>query len=98
MTKEELLLVENELLSMGANCPYAPNEPSCQSDYDWQDAYFKFCSERLERLTLLPFVLNVAGPRESKAPGIQKSTRRLLIESLRGIIEDSATVEVCDKE
>ena len=46
----------------------------------------------------VPFVLNVAGSRESKAPGIQKSTRRSLIESLRGIIEGSATVEVCDKE
>ena len=46
----------------------------------------------------VPFVLNVAGPRESKAVGIQKSTRRLLIESLRGIIEDGATAEECDKE
>ena len=62
MTKEELLLVENELLSMGANCPYAPNEPSCQSDYDWQDAYFKFCSERLERLTLQDWLLVASYP------------------------------------
>jgi len=46
----------------------------------------------------VPFVLNVAGPRESKAVGIQKSTRRLLIESLRGIIEDGAKAGACGKE
>jgi hypothetical protein len=34
----------------------------------------------------MPFVLNVAGPRESKAVGIQESTRRLLIEALQDII------------
>ena len=30
----------------------------------------------------VPFVLNVAGPRESKASGIQKRTRRFLAEVL----------------
>ncbi len=34
----------------------------------------------------IPFVLNVAGPRESKAVGIQESTRRLLIEALQDMI------------
>jgi hypothetical protein len=34
----------------------------------------------------MPFVLNVAGPRESKAVGIQESTRRLLIEVLQDMI------------
>ena len=34
----------------------------------------------------IPSVLNVAGPRESKAVGIQKSTRRLLIEALQDMI------------
>lgn len=62
MTKEELLSVENELLSMGANCPYAPNEPSFQSDYDWQDAYFRFCDERLVRLTLHDWLLVASLP------------------------------------
>ena len=36
----------------------------------------------------LPFVLNVAGPRESKAGGIQKRTRRFLTEVLQRIVED----------
>ena len=35
----------------------------------------------------MPFVLNVAGPRESKAGGIQKRTRRFLVEVLQGMIE-----------
>lgn len=35
----------------------------------------------------VPFVLNVAGPRESKAGGIQKRTRRFLVEVLQGMIE-----------
>ena len=34
----------------------------------------------------IPFVLNVAGPRESKAVGIQESTRRLLIDALQDMI------------
>ena len=34
-----------------------------------------------------PFVLNVAGPRESKASGIQKQTRRFLAEVLSGMLE-----------
>ena len=36
----------------------------------------------------VPFVLNVAGPRESKASGIQKRTRTFLIDVLQGMIED----------
>ena len=36
----------------------------------------------------VPFVLNVAGPRESKAGGIQKRTRRFLTEVLRGMIQE----------
>ena len=36
----------------------------------------------------VPFVLNVAGPRESKAGGIQKRTRRFLVEVLQGMMED----------
>lgn len=35
----------------------------------------------------VPFVLNVAGPRESKAPDIQKRTRRFIAEVLQGMIE-----------
>ena len=43
----------------------------------------------------IPFVLNVAGPRESKASGIQKRTCKFLVEVLQGMIEGgSATSEV----
>jgi len=38
-----------------------------------------------ERTT--PFVLNVAGPRESKSRGIQKRVRRFLTEAIGGMIE-----------
>jgi hypothetical protein len=62
MTKGELLEVENDLLDYGVQCPYAPNEPSCQSDYDWQDAYFRFCDERLVRLTLHDWLLVASLP------------------------------------
>ena len=34
----------------------------------------------------VPFVLNVAGPRESKAGGIQERTRQFLVEVLQGIM------------
>ena len=34
----------------------------------------------------VPFVLNVAGPRESKAGGIQDRTRQFLVEVLQGIM------------
>ena len=34
----------------------------------------------------VPFVLNVAGPRESKASGIQKRTRKFLTEVLEGML------------
>lgn len=37
----------------------------------------------------VPFVLNVAGPRESKAGGIQKRTRRFLAEVLTGMIQEN---------
>ena len=36
----------------------------------------------------VPFVLNVSGPRESKASGIQKRTRTFLIDVLKGMVED----------
>ena len=36
-----------------------------------------------------PFVLNVAGPRESKARGIQKRTRKFLTEVLLGMFEEA---------
>ena len=36
----------------------------------------------------VPFVLNVAGPRESKARGIQKRTRKFLAEVLGGMLSD----------
>ena len=36
-----------------------------------------------------PFVLNVAGPRESKACGIQKRTRKFLTEVLLGMLEEA---------
>ena len=36
----------------------------------------------------VPFVLNVAGPRESKAPGIQSRTRLFLTEVLNGLLEE----------
>ena len=35
----------------------------------------------------VPFVLNVAGPRESKSPGIQARTQRFLIDVLTGMLE-----------
>ena len=35
----------------------------------------------------VPFVLNVAGPRESKANGIEAHTRKFLVEVLQGLIE-----------
>ena len=35
-----------------------------------------------------PFVLNVAGPRESKSPGIQSRTRLFLVETLSGMLEE----------
>jgi hypothetical protein len=62
MNSSELQTVENELLDYGSQCPYTPNEPSCQSDYDWQDAYFKFCRERLMRLTLQDWLLVASLP------------------------------------
>ena len=37
----------------------------------------------------VPFVLNVAGPRESKAGGIQKRTRRFLAEVLARMIQEN---------
>ena len=41
-----------------------------------------------------PFVLNVAGPRESKARGIQKRMRKFLTEVLHGMLEtDERDVE-----
>jgi hypothetical protein len=36
----------------------------------------------------IPFVLNVAGPRESKASGIQKATRKLLLKVIGGLLEN----------
>ena len=36
----------------------------------------------------VPFVLNVAGPRESKVSGIQKRIRTFLIDVLKGMVED----------
>ncbi len=36
----------------------------------------------------VPFVLNIAGPRESKAGGIQKGTRRFLGEVLQEMFQD----------
>ena len=36
----------------------------------------------------VPFVLNVAGPRESKSSGIQKRTRKFLVEVLQGMIQE----------
>ena len=36
----------------------------------------------------VPFVLNVAGPRERKAPGIQSRTRLFLADVLGGMLED----------
>ena len=35
----------------------------------------------------VPFVLNVAGPRESKAGGIQKCTRKFVTEVLQGMLD-----------
>ena len=39
----------------------------------------------------VPFVLNVAGPRESKAGGIQKRTRHFLAEVLQGMLENAGS-------
>ena len=36
----------------------------------------------------VPFVLNIAGPRESKASGIQKRTRKFLVEVLQGMFQE----------
>lgn len=62
MSKEELQTIEDDLLDYGVQCPYALNEPSFQSDYDWQDAYFKFCSERVGELTLQDWLLVASLP------------------------------------
>jgi hypothetical protein len=62
MNSNELQTIENEILDYGVQCPYAPNEPSFQFDYDWQDAYSKFCSERLKRLTLHDWLLVASLP------------------------------------
>ena len=35
----------------------------------------------------VPFILNVAGPRESKASGIEGSTHKFLVDVLQGMIE-----------
>ena len=35
----------------------------------------------------VPFVLNAAGPRESKSPGIQARTQRFLTDVLAGLLE-----------
>ena len=35
----------------------------------------------------VPFVLNVAGPRESKSPGIQARTQQFLIDVLTGLLD-----------
>ena len=45
----------------------------------------------------LPFVLNVAGPRESKASGIQKRTCAFLVDVLQGMIEASTEGRDCNK-
>ena len=39
----------------------------------------------------VPFVLNVAGPRESKAGGIQKRTRHFQAEVLQGMLENAGS-------
>ena len=62
MNSNELQTIENELLDYGLQCPYALNEPSCQYDYDWQDAYSKFCSARLVKLTLQDWLLVASLP------------------------------------
>ena len=38
-----------------------------------------------------PFVLNVAGPRESKSPGIGKLTRHFILEVLQGLFADESS-------
>ena len=35
----------------------------------------------------VPFVLNVAGPRESKSPGIQSRSRMFIVEVMNGMLE-----------
>ena len=45
----------------------------------------------------VPFVLNVAGPRESKASGIQKRTCAFLVDVLQGMIEASTEGRDCNK-
>jgi hypothetical protein len=62
MNSNDLQMIETELLDYGVQCPYAPNEPSFQSDYDWQDAFFRFCDERLVRLTLHDWLLVASLP------------------------------------
>lgn len=62
MNIDDLQTIEDDLLDYGVQCPYAPNEPSFQSDYDWQDAYFRFCDERLVRLTLHDWLLVASLP------------------------------------
>lgn len=41
-----------------------------------------------------PLVLNVAGPRESKSGGIQKRTRKFLVEVLQGMLAVNAETKV----
>ena len=46
----------------------------------------RWLAQFFEKEHPVPFVLNVAGPRESKAGGIQKRTRKFLAEVLQGMI------------
>lgn len=42
----------------------------------------RWLAQFFEQNLPIPFVLNVAGPRESKASGIQKATRKLLVQAI----------------
>ena len=50
MTFEAIREIEDEICSKGSECPFAPYDPACQSDQDWQNEYSAFCSERLKLL------------------------------------------------
>ena len=47
----------------------------------------RWLAQFFEKEHPVPFVLNVAGPRESKAPGVQERTRRFLAEVLQGMVQ-----------
>ena len=53
----------------------------------------RWLAQFFEQAHPVPFVLNVAGPRESKAGGIQKCTRKFVAEVLQGMLGEASVAE-----